>query len=89
MLKKSALILLVLLAVFAAGWYLGSSGLLVAHAQKPRREYHIARSWGQLRGAMGSFLLFEEEDGTVRVVNAVQQHPVTGFLVVETLLTRK
>ena len=37
-------------------------------AQSTYREYHLDKSWGDLKGSMGSFLLFEDGKGDVRVV---------------------
>ena len=42
-----------------------------------------------LKGSMGSFLLFEDEKGDVRVVNTVSRDPMTSKLTIEMLLTRR
>ena len=46
-------------------------------------QYHLDKSWGDLKGSMGSFLLFEDGKGDVRVVNTVSRDPTTSKLTIE------
>ena len=54
------------------------------------REYHISRDWGQLRGSMSNrLLMFEDENGTIRIVDPADFDPLTKMLKIERTLTRK
>lgn len=81
--------LVIALLAFSAGWLFGTRDLNVVHAQEANRQYAIGKSWGELKGSTGSFLLFEDDQGAVRVVNMTQSHPVSGLLTVQTILRRK
>ena len=87
--RRSLSLLLVIAAAFAAGWLAGSRWLPSVQAQSTYREYHLDKYWGELKGSMGSFLLFEDEKGDVRVVNTVSNDPMTSKLNIEMLLTRR
>ena len=87
--RRSLSLLLAIATAFAAGWLAGSRWLPPAQAQSTYREYHLDKSWGELKGSMGSFLLFEDEKGDVRVVNTVSRDPMTSKLTIKMLLTRR
>ena len=87
--RRSLSLLLVIATAFAAGWLAGSRWLPSVQAQSTYREYHLDKSWGELKGSMGSFLLFEDEKGDVRVVNTVSGNPMSSKLTIEMLLTRR
>lgn len=54
------------------------------------REFHVSRDWGQLRGSMSNrLLLFEDENGTIRIVDPADFDPLTKMLKIERTLTRK
>lgn len=73
---------------FAAGWYWGRGGEVV-YAQGPP-EFAVGAHWGPLRGSLGDrLLLFEDQDGTIRVVDVTASNPSTKMLQVERLLTRR
>ena len=76
-------------AAFAAGWLAGSRWLPSVQAQSTYREYHLDKSWGELKGSMGRFLLFEDEKGDVRIVHAQRPDSTTSKLTIEMLLTRR
>ena len=87
--RRSLSLLLVIATAFTAGWLAGSRWLPSVKAQSTYREYHLDKSWGELKGSMGSFLLFEDEKGDVRVVNTVSIDPMTSKLTIKMLLTRR
>ena len=87
--RRSLSLLLAIAMAFAVGWLAGNRWLPSAQAQSTYREYHLDKSWGELKGSMGSFLLFEDEKGDVRVVNTVSRNPMTSKLTIEMLLTRR
>ena len=87
--RRSLSLLLAIATAFAAGWLAGSRLLPSVQAQSTYREYHLDKSWGELKGSMSSFLLFEDEKGDVRVVNTVRPDPMTSKLTIEMLLTRR
>jgi hypothetical protein len=81
----SALILL----AFFGGFYFGRAGLETVHAQD-MQEYFIRPSWGSLRGSIGNrHLLFEAEDGTVRVVDMVGSDPIDKTMRVDRIIRRR
>ena len=86
---RSLSLLLAIATAFTVGWLAGSLGLPSVQAQSTYREYHLDKSWGELKGSMGSFLLFEDEKGDVRVVNTVSRDPLTSKLTIQMLLTRR
>ena len=71
-----------LLLAIATAFAAGSRWLPSVQAQSTYREYHLDKSWGDLKGSMGSFLLFEDGKGDVRVVNkfasARSRIPIVG-----------
>jgi hypothetical protein len=81
----SALILL----AFLGGFHFGRAGLETVHAQD-MQEYFISPSWGSLRGSIGNrHLLFEAEDGTVRVVDMVGSDPIDKTMRVDRIIRRR
>lgn len=76
-----------LLAGFLAGQLIQPRDSVLA---QDMREYHISRDWGQLRGSMSNrLLLFEDENGTIRIVDPADFDPLTKMLKIERTLTRK
>jgi hypothetical protein len=76
-----------LLAGFIAGRLIQPADSVLA---QDMREYHISRDWGQLRGSMSNrLLMFEDENGTIRIVDPADFDPLTKMLKIERTLTRK
>lgn len=76
-----------LLAGFRAGQLIQPPDTVLA---QDMREFHISRDWGQLRGSMSNrLLMFEDENGIVRIVDPADFDPLTKMLKIERILTRK
>ena len=61
--RRSLSLLLVIAAALAAGWLAGSRWLPSVQAQSTYREYHLDKSWGELKGSMGSFPALRRREG--------------------------
>ncbi len=78
-----------LAAAFLVGFHTGRGGLETAHAQD-MQEYFVSPTWGSLRGSIGNrHLLFEAEDGTVRVVDMVGSDPIDKTMRVDRIIRRR
>lgn len=76
-----------LLAGFLAGQLIQPRDTALA---QDMREFHIRSDWGQLRGSMSNrLLMFEDENGTIRIVDPADFDPVSKMLKIERTLTRK
>jgi len=76
-----------LLAGFLGGQLIQPSGTALA---QDAREFYISREWGQLRGSMSNrLLMFEDDNGTIRIVDPADFDPLTKMLKIERTLTRK
>jgi hypothetical protein len=74
---------------FVTGFYFGRLGVDTVHAQD-MQEYFVSPSWGSLRGSIGNrHLLFEAEDGTVRVVDMVGSDPIDKTMRVDRIIRRR
>ena len=74
---------------FLAGFYFGGAAGGTVHAQD-MQEYFISPAWGSLRGSIGNrHLLFEAEDGTVRVVDMVGSDPIDKTMRVDRIIRRR
>ncbi len=89
LIRRSLFLFFAIATAFGGGWLVGSRSPLTGHAQTTYREYHLDKSWGELKGSMGSFLLFEHEKGDVRLVNTRVPNPMNAQLAIEMLLTRQ
>lgn len=70
-------LLLVMLAALG-GLYLGSRDPVVvsASAQTARCSASVPRAWGEFRGATEQGFIYEDQDGTVRII---RQLPCPGM----------
>jgi hypothetical protein len=76
-----------LLAGFIAGQLVQPGDTVLA---QDMREFYISQEWGQLRGSMSNrLLMFEDENGTIRIVDLAEFDPLTKMLKIERILTRK
>ena len=76
-----------LLAGFLGGQLIQPNGAALA---QDTREFYISREWGQLRGSMSNrLLMFEDDNGTIRIVDPADFDPLTKMLKIERTLTRK
>lgn len=76
-----------LLAGFLAGQLIQPRATVLA---QDLREFHISRDWGQLRGSMSNrLLMFEDDNGTIRIVDPADFDPVSRMVKIERTLTRK
>ena len=76
-----------LLAGFIAGQFIQPRDTVLA---QDMREFYVSRDWGQLRGSMSNrLLMFEDDNGTIRIVDPADFDPLSKMLKIERTLTRK
>ena len=88
--KRTQWVVLALLALaFLAGFHFGRADVQAVHAQD-LQEFFVSPSWGSLRGSIGNrHLLFEAEDGTVRVIDMAGSDPIDKTMRVDRIIRRR
>lgn len=68
MIKRACFLLSLSLVMFVAGLYVAKLGPTNVYAQGSAPTYTVPKAYGTLRAAVGGWLFFEDNNGTVRLV---------------------
>jgi hypothetical protein len=82
--KKTLAVAILLTGGAMIGYWLGAAPVVQAQNFD---EFYIAGDWGSVKGVMSNrLLIFEDDQGTIRIVDPADAHPTTKMLKVERTL---